>query len=239
MKAIISQPMNGKSEEQIRAERAETIKQLKANGYEVVDTVFPNYKNEGNVPLKHLAKSIEAIADADLVFFMQGWKDARGCKIEHEICVQYDVKFEEADETPTVKMKKGDLIVNIRKTDEDILQAKLKGFLLVEETVKPVVKKDKNENNNPVQTGTVEGTPTHTEQKTGLAAFSKKELLEYIGKRKLFDKSYKDLEPEAIIKAVREKAYAKVLAANLIPAGENLETISDADLFAQFDSIDK
>ena len=94
MKAIISQPMKGKTEEQIRTERAETIKQLEARGYEVVDTVFPDFSNEGNIPLKYLAKSIEAIADVDLVFFMPGWEDARGCRIEHRCCVDYGVPFE-------------------------------------------------------------------------------------------------------------------------------------------------
>jgi len=235
MKAIISQPMNGKAEEQIRAERAETIKQLKAKGYEVVDTVFPNFKNEGNVPLKYLAKSIEAIADADLVYFMLGWKDVRGCKIEHEICVQYDVKFEEADEAPTVKMKKGDLIVNIRKTDEDILQAKLMGYVLVEETVKPVdVKVDEKKDNNQVQTG--EGMLIQNEQKTGLAALSKKELFEYIGKRKLFDKSYKDMEPDAVIPLFINTVCSKIVEAKLKTVVE-VTTMAEKELLELFDTL--
>jgi len=96
MKAMISQPMNGKIEEQIRAEREETIKQLEAKGYEVVDTVFSDFTDQGNVPLKYLAKSLEAIADVDLVFFMPGWEKARGCRIEHRVCVDYGVPFETA-----------------------------------------------------------------------------------------------------------------------------------------------
>jgi Asp-tRNA(Asn)/Glu-tRNA(Gln) amidotransferase A subunit family amidase len=96
MKAIIAQPMKGKSEEKIRDERAETIKQLEAKGYEVVDTVFPDFTNQGNVPLKYLAKSIEFIADADFVFFMPGWENARGCRIEHQCCIDYEIPFEEA-----------------------------------------------------------------------------------------------------------------------------------------------
>ena len=96
MKAIISQPMKGKTEEQVRAERADTVKQLEAKGYEVVDTVFPDFTNQGNVPMKYLAKSIEAIADADFVYFMPGWRSARGCRIEHECCVDYGIPYEEA-----------------------------------------------------------------------------------------------------------------------------------------------
>lgn len=93
MKAIISQPMKGKTEEQIRQERAETIKQLEAMGYEVVDTVFPDFTDQGNVPLKYLAKSIEYIADADFVVFMPGWEEARGCRIERQCCMDYGIPF--------------------------------------------------------------------------------------------------------------------------------------------------
>jgi Asp-tRNA(Asn)/Glu-tRNA(Gln) amidotransferase A subunit family amidase len=93
MKAIISQPMKGKTEAQIRAEREGAIAHLNGLGHEVVDTIFPDFKNQGNIPLKYLAKSIEAIADVDLVYFMNGWKDARGCRIEFECCIQYGVKF--------------------------------------------------------------------------------------------------------------------------------------------------
>jgi Asp-tRNA(Asn)/Glu-tRNA(Gln) amidotransferase A subunit family amidase len=95
MKVIISQPMKGKTEEQVRAERSETVKELESRGYDVVDTVFPNFTNQGNIPLKYLAKSIEAIADVDLVVFMPGWENARGCRIEHQCCADYGIQFEE------------------------------------------------------------------------------------------------------------------------------------------------
>ena len=98
MKAMISQPMRGKTEEQVRAERVETVKQLESRGYEIVDTVFPNFTNEGNIPLKSLAKSIEFIANVDFVYFMPGWENARGCRIEHQCCVDYEIPFEEASE---------------------------------------------------------------------------------------------------------------------------------------------
>jgi Asp-tRNA(Asn)/Glu-tRNA(Gln) amidotransferase A subunit family amidase len=91
-KVMISQPMRGKTEQQIREERAAVVARLTADGYEVVDTVFPNFKNEGNIPLKYLAKALEAIADVDAVYFMDGWKEARGCRIEHLVCEEYGVK---------------------------------------------------------------------------------------------------------------------------------------------------
>ena len=79
-KIMISQPMRGKSEEQIRSERAQRVKKIEEKGNEVVDTIFAIW---------YLAKSIDAISKVDAVMFMDGWQNARGCKIEHEICLQY------------------------------------------------------------------------------------------------------------------------------------------------------
>lgn len=91
MKVIISQPMKGKTEEQVRAERAELVKKIEAAGDTVVDTVFPDFTNKGNIPLKYLAKSIEAIADVDRVVFMSGWQAARGCRLEFMACTEYGI----------------------------------------------------------------------------------------------------------------------------------------------------
>ena len=91
-KVIISQPMRGKSEQQVREERAQLVSELTQKGYEVVDTVFSDFTNEGNIPLKYLAKSIEAIADVDCVFFMDGWDEARGCRIEYQVCEDYGIE---------------------------------------------------------------------------------------------------------------------------------------------------
>jgi hypothetical protein len=93
MKIIISQPMNGKTEARVRQERAVLVAKIENWGDTVIDTIFPDFTNEGNVPLKYLAKSLEAIADADAVIFMEGWQKARGCKIEHQACEEYGVKI--------------------------------------------------------------------------------------------------------------------------------------------------
>jgi hypothetical protein len=103
MKAMVSQPMKGKTEEQIRAERSEVVKELERRGYEAIDTVFPDFTNTGNIPLKYLAKSLEFMADADLVYFMRGWEEARGCRIEWQCAVDYGVprEYEGGAATPT------------------------------------------------------------------------------------------------------------------------------------------
>lgn len=92
MKIMISQPMKGKKNEQIRTERAELVKELTEQGHEVIDTVFDDFPNGQATPLHYLAKSIEFLANVDGVVFMKGWQNARGCRIE-EICAREYGKF--------------------------------------------------------------------------------------------------------------------------------------------------
>ena len=87
MKIMISQPMKGKTNEQIREERADLVKGLEEEGYEVVDTVLDISENKS--PIYYLSKSIELLDQADAVVFMRGWQEARGCKIEYQIAKDY------------------------------------------------------------------------------------------------------------------------------------------------------
>lgn len=92
MKIMISQPMGNKTNEQIRAEREEIVQELAKRNYEVIDTIFEEEAPKGtNIPVYYLGKSIEALSKADKVLFMNGWENARGCKIEHEICLRYEI----------------------------------------------------------------------------------------------------------------------------------------------------
>lgn len=89
MKIMISQPMKGKTNEQVREERAELVKRLQKEGIEVVDTVFENAPADEDVAIYMLSQSIRYIGKVDAVYFMKGWEKARGCKIEHEVAVEY------------------------------------------------------------------------------------------------------------------------------------------------------
>ena len=90
MKIMISQPMNGKSEEQIRNERENIIKQIEENGDEYVDTVIAEEPPQNsNIAMWYLAKSIEIMSKVDSVYFMKGWENARGCIIENKVCQDY------------------------------------------------------------------------------------------------------------------------------------------------------
>lgn len=101
-KVMISQPMNGKTEEEITNEKNKAVSKLTKMGYEVVDTYFcedwtkkENMEKEGvvNIPVKFLGKSIEAMSHCHAVYFCSGWEKARGCKIEHDIAVEYGLKI--------------------------------------------------------------------------------------------------------------------------------------------------
>lgn len=96
MKLMISQPMRGKTNEQIRQERADLVKQLEEQGHEVVDTVFENAPANEDVAIYMLSQSIRYIGKADGVVFMKGWENARGCIIEHQVAMSYGkfIKYE-------------------------------------------------------------------------------------------------------------------------------------------------
>ena len=88
-KVMISQPMRGKTNEQIKQEREQLVKELTDAGYEVLDTVFENAPADEDVAIYMLSQSIRFLGRANLVVFMKGWEHARGCKIEHEVAVNY------------------------------------------------------------------------------------------------------------------------------------------------------
>ena len=101
-KAMLSQPMAGKSDEEIRATRERAIDALKSAGYEVVNTLFTdewysreNMKKRGvvQIPLCFLAKSIENMSLCHAAYFCKGWEKARGCRIEHEIAKAYGLEI--------------------------------------------------------------------------------------------------------------------------------------------------
>ena len=87
MKIMISQPMRGKTNEQIRKEREELVRRLQEEGHEVIDTVLDISENKS--PIYYLSKSIELLAKADDVVLMKGWQEARGCRIEYTVAVEY------------------------------------------------------------------------------------------------------------------------------------------------------
>ena len=90
MKVFISQPMNGQPEKEIRANREKSIKKIKklyGEDAEIIDSYI-----EGNgTPLWHLSKAIELLSTADVAYFLKGWNNARGCRIEYMCADNYGI----------------------------------------------------------------------------------------------------------------------------------------------------
>lgn len=108
-KAMLSQPMAGKTDEEIVQTREQAIQELKAKGYEVINTLFTDewygkeqMRSRGvlQIPLCFLAKSLENMSLCHAAYFCKGWEKARGCKIEHEAAVAYglEIIYEEQEE---------------------------------------------------------------------------------------------------------------------------------------------
>lgn len=94
-KLFISQPMRDKTDEEIKAEREEAIKEVErqlGEKVQVIDSFFEGAPHDAK-PLWFLGKSIELLAQADIVYFCRGWQDYRGCRIEEMCAREYDIKL--------------------------------------------------------------------------------------------------------------------------------------------------
>ena len=81
-KLFISQPMKGKTDEQILAEREKAIKSAErqlGEPVEIIDSFFQSAPADAK-PLWFLGKSLELLSGADIAYFAKGWRkpeDAR------------------------------------------------------------------------------------------------------------------------------------------------------------------
>nr|WP_289702173.1 DUF4406 domain-containing protein [Enterocloster clostridioformis] len=105
-RAMLSQPMAGKTDDEIKETREKATKTLENKGYEIVNTLFTDewYSKEKmaergvvQIPLCFLAKSLENMSLCHAAYFCKGWENARGCRIEHEAAKAYglDIIYED------------------------------------------------------------------------------------------------------------------------------------------------
>lgn len=101
-KAMLSQPMAGKTDEEITDTRNRAIAVLEKLGYEVVNTLFTDewYSKKAmeergtvNITLCYLAKSLENMSLCHAAYFCKDWEQYRGCRIEHEVALAYGVEI--------------------------------------------------------------------------------------------------------------------------------------------------
>lgn len=113
-RAMISQLMSGKTDEEILETRDKAKAELESLGYEVIDTFLSGeeWKDEAlkaagvkNIPVFMLAESIKRLSQCDAIYFCKGFEHGRGCRIEQSVAVKYgleriyeDNKYSEYDE---------------------------------------------------------------------------------------------------------------------------------------------
>lgn len=96
MRVMISQPMAGLTEDEIRKNRAAAVARLEAEGHEVVDSIVADEPPAcDNVALFYLGESFKIMAKCDAVLFLDGWDKARGCRMERAACEAYGVQVME------------------------------------------------------------------------------------------------------------------------------------------------
>lgn len=92
---FISQPMRGKTNEEILAVREKAIESAERNlgeKVEVIDSFFKDAPVDAN-PLWYLAKSLELLSTADVAYFAKDWEKYRGCRIENTCAIEYGIEL--------------------------------------------------------------------------------------------------------------------------------------------------
>ena len=105
---FISQPMTGKSEEEILATRQEAIDKIHqlfdADGVEINiiasyidDATRKHFKehvsDDINWDIFWLSQSLERLAMADMIWLCDGWEYSKGCNVELECAMQYGISI--------------------------------------------------------------------------------------------------------------------------------------------------
>lgn len=96
---FISQPMNGLTDKEIHEVRERSLEHVRSMfpqdiHIEDIDQIM-DIKDSGlsgdRLGLLYLSRSLELLSKADFAYFIDGWEDARGCRIEHDCAVAYNI----------------------------------------------------------------------------------------------------------------------------------------------------
>ena len=97
---FVSQPMSGIPQDEVLFKREmvmHSVKKLHEKCY-ILDSYFKDLDALKKIPDEAksvwcLGDSIKIMSQAGLVIFTKGWMYARGCMIEHKVCVDYDIPY--------------------------------------------------------------------------------------------------------------------------------------------------
>lgn len=99
---FISQPMRGLTPDEIKLNRSEAIKDIKKfilNKYgeevNIIDSYFEDAPQTKLPALWWLGQSICKLSEADIIYFLKGYENARGCRIEALCAKEYGIEIVE------------------------------------------------------------------------------------------------------------------------------------------------
>jgi len=102
-KVFISIPMNGRPEEEVVMEIQEITNYIRHTFGEDIDVIHslwtpqPN-KSYPNPSVYYLGEALVKMGRCDTVVFAKGWKEARGCRIEEQVAIEYGLDILYIDE---------------------------------------------------------------------------------------------------------------------------------------------
>lgn len=127
MKVMISLPMNGRKNDEIK-ERIKELKEKFAKLHiDVIDSFLTDeIENSYHPGVYYLGRTLtQFMHNVDAVYFDDGWEKTRGCRIERNICNEYDIKI--LDESffiqpsiTTVGLPKDSYGIQLCKSSNDI-----------------------------------------------------------------------------------------------------------------------
>ena len=94
MKVMISQPMNGVPDSDVRKTQDYLKEKFAKYNIDVVDSFLTEVPGTEirNPRLFYLGRTIQTfLSDVDAVYFCTGWEKAKGCRIERYICEEYGI----------------------------------------------------------------------------------------------------------------------------------------------------
>lgn len=94
-KIFVSLPMRDRELDEIKARQQKIFDGIKSTNIFknpiLLDTIHEHDVPEEENMLWYLGESIKTLGRANLAIFDKDWRTARGCRIEHAICVLYNI----------------------------------------------------------------------------------------------------------------------------------------------------
>ena len=121
MKIFLFLCMRGRDENDVLKEIAEATRYIKSvhPDWEVVSTYRQEAVPEDAGPIYYLGRSIQVLGSCDQVWFINDWKNYRGCLVEYEVCKIYGIPFYTLDLRPVGGRLRKQICDNKKVNKED------------------------------------------------------------------------------------------------------------------------